>query len=63
MTKHTPSILVVDDEVDTCRNLSDILADLGYHVDVAHDGLSALEMVRRRAYDVALLDLDRKSVV
>jgi CheY-like chemotaxis protein len=51
------SILVVDDDVDTCRNLSDILTDLGFHVDVAHDGPSALEMVRRRAYDVALLDL------
>jgi CheY-like chemotaxis protein len=27
-------ILVVDDEVDTCQNLSDILLDLGYRVDV-----------------------------
>jgi CheY-like chemotaxis protein len=52
----TPSVLVVDDDVDTCRNLSDILTDLGYQVDVAHDGLQALELVRRRAYDVALLD-------
>jgi len=51
-----PSILVVDDDVDTCRNLSDILTDLDYRVDAAHDGLSALELVRRNAYDVALLD-------
>jgi DNA-binding response OmpR family regulator len=47
----------VDDEVDTCRNLSDILTDLGYHVDTAYDGPSALELVRKRPYDVALLDL------
>jgi CheY-like chemotaxis protein len=47
---------VVDDEVDTCQNLSDILTDLGYHVDTAYDGLSALELVRRNAYDLALLD-------
>ena len=40
MTTNTPSILVVDDEVDTCRNLSDILTDLGYHVDIAHEGLT-----------------------
>lgn len=52
----TASILVVDDEVDTCRNLSDILTDLGYHVDIAHDGPSALELAKRNAYDVALLD-------
>lgn len=51
------SILVVDDEVDTCRNLADILTDLGYRVDCAHDGASALELVRRHVYDLALLDL------
>jgi CheY-like chemotaxis protein len=56
MTSTTPSILVVDDEVDTCRNLSDILTDLGYHVEVAHDGMSALEMVQHKPFDVALLD-------
>src|ERR1022692_3901700 len=56
MATITPSILVVDDEVDTCRNLSDILTDLGYRVDVAHEGLSALEMVRHKPFDVALLD-------
>jgi DNA-binding NtrC family response regulator len=51
------SILVVDDDIDICRNLSDILTDLGFHVDTAQDGPGALERVRRRAYDVALLDL------
>jgi two-component system, NtrC family, response regulator HydG len=56
MTNTPPAILVVDDEVDTCRNLQDILTDLGYRVDIAHDGPSALELVRQNAYDVALLD-------
>lgn len=51
------SILVVDDEVDTCRNLSDILTDLGYQVDTALDGFAALELVRNKPYDIALLDL------
>lgn len=51
------SILVVDDEVDTCRNLSDILTDLGYEVDMAHDGPTALKMVEHHPYDVVLLDL------
>jgi DNA-binding NtrC family response regulator len=52
-----PRILVVDDDVDICRNLSDILTDLGYQVDMAHHGAAALELVRQRPYDVALLDL------
>lgn len=51
-----PSILVVDDDIDNCRNLTDILTDLGYRVDTAHDGLTGLTMAQARRYDVALLD-------
>jgi CheY-like chemotaxis protein len=51
-----PTILVVDDDVDTCHNLSDILSDMGYRVDVAYDGESALAKLRQTPYDVALLD-------
>jgi DNA-binding NtrC family response regulator len=57
MTASPPSLLVVDDEPDTCANLSDIFTDLGYHVDVAYDGPGALELIDRQTYDVALLDL------
>ncbi len=57
MMSEIASILVVDDEIDTCRNLSDILTDRGYRVDTAFDGLSALDLVRENAYDIALLDL------
>ena len=57
MTDTSSRLLVVDDEVDTCANLSDILTDLGYQVDVAYDGPSALELVKQHTYDVALLDL------
>jgi two-component system response regulator HydG len=53
----TPYLLVVDDEPDTCANLSDIFTDLGYRVDVAYDGESALKLIHERHYDVALLDL------
>src|SRR3954447_9505108 len=57
MKTEQPSILVVDDDVDTCRNLSDILTDLGYQVRVAHSGPEALELVSRAHFDLALLDL------
>jgi CheY-like chemotaxis protein len=56
MSHDPPRILVVDDEIDICRNLSDILSDLGYHVDTAQDGPAALDLLRQRPYDVALLD-------
>jgi DNA-binding NtrC family response regulator len=52
----TTSILVVDDDIDTCENLRDILSDFGYSVTVAHSGEEALPLVRRQAFDVALLD-------
>jgi CheY-like chemotaxis protein len=52
-----PKLLIVDDEVDTCENLSDILTDNGYVVDIAHDGPTALNLVEQNGYDVALLDL------
>jgi len=58
MDSRTTSILVADDDVDTCQNLADILTELaGYLVDIAHDGASALKCVYRSRYNMALLDL------
>ena len=57
MNKTAPSILVVDDEPDIRDNLRDILTDLGYDVDTAADGAEALDLVGKKHYDVALLDL------
>ena len=51
------TILLVDDDEDICQNMTDILSDLGYQVDYALDGPSALEKIRKKPYDVALLDL------
>jgi len=57
MNSNPPRILIVDDEPDTCENLADILTDVGYQVDTAHDGFAALELVQQNSYDIALLDL------
>jgi DNA-binding NtrC family response regulator len=57
MPERAAKLLIVDDEQDTCANLSDIFSDLGFQVDVAYDGPSALELVKRNCYDVAILDL------
>jgi DNA-binding NtrC family response regulator len=51
------SILIVDDEVDACENLRDILVDLGYRVGIARNGLEAIQELGRSDYDIALLDL------
>lgn len=57
MIHESPALLLVDDDVDICASMADIFADLGFSVDIAHEGTSALELVRKRSYDVALLDL------
>jgi CheY-like chemotaxis protein len=50
------SILLVDDDQDSCASMSDVISDLGYLVDVAYDGPTALELSRRNPYPLALLD-------
>lgn len=49
-------ILLVDDDPDANASMSDIFVDLGYTVDLAHDGPSALELCKGHQYRVALLD-------
>jgi len=49
-------ILLVDDEKDSCASMSDIFLDLGYTVDMAYDGPSALELSEGHHYRLALLD-------
>jgi CheY-like chemotaxis protein len=49
-------ILVVDDDQDTCANLSDILGDLGYQIDVAYRGWDAIDLAKAKNYGLALLD-------
>lgn len=49
-------LLLVDDDEDTCSNLSDILTDFGYDVDVAYRGWDALDLFKKYPYRLALLD-------
>lgn len=51
-------ILAVDDDQSTRRIVSKLLADQGYEVDAASDGASALDLVRRNQYDLAVLDFE-----
>lgn len=56
MAEKQKSVLIVDDDSDIRANICDILTDLGYRIDTAHDGPAALELVQKKQYDVALLD-------
>jgi CheY-like chemotaxis protein len=50
-------VLVVDDNVDAAASLAMLLEILGHTVDVAHDGLAALETMQRSKPDVVLMDI------
>jgi len=50
-------VLVVEDDAPIGRMLASILADEGYVVDLAGDGLTALGKIEARAYDLILTDL------
>jgi two-component system response regulator AtoC len=52
----TYRILVVDDEVKLCRNISIKLERRGYKVDAAYDGKTAIGMMEHAAYDAVILD-------
>jgi ATP-dependent Lon protease len=51
------SILVVDDEKITCRNLRHVLTREGYQVVTAADGLEAIDLLNDRTFDVVITDL------
>jgi DNA-binding NtrC family response regulator len=51
------SILIVDDDAGMADTLTDILQANQYEVATAHSGDAAVSMVRRRAYDLVLMDI------
>ena len=58
-----PRILIVDDDEDNLANLSDILSEFGFQIDLSNCGLDALAMAKLCAeddstsnYDLCLLD-------
>ena len=57
MSKERTRILVVDDEEIVRESLSGWLAKDGYTLATAHDGPTALEMVRQGRWSILLVDL------
>ena len=50
-------VLVVDDEKLIVKGIRFSLEQDGMEVDCAYDGEGALEMVRKKEYDIILLDV------
>ncbi|MFC2041107.1 response regulator [Chloroflexota bacterium] len=50
-------ILVVDDNEEFCKNVTDILELKGYEVVSAYDGFKGLEAVKENGFDLVLMDV------
>lgn len=51
------SILLVDDDEEICDEIKGLLKDEGFLVTVAGDGLTAVNLLDRKPFDLMILDL------
>ena len=54
---NNPEILVLDDDLDICRNVVDVLREAGFATDSAHSAEEALRMLEHAPYKVVLTDI------
>jgi DNA-binding NtrC family response regulator len=57
MKTETISILAVDDEESFLQVIKELLAQEGYNVEVAKDGVLAINTLQQKTYDLVLLDV------
>ncbi len=55
---NTFNILVADDDLTLSNILTDELATAGFAVDRAPDGVVAMDLLKNKGYDIALLDIN-----
>ncbi|MFH0938661.1 MAG: sigma-54 dependent transcriptional regulator [Planctomycetota bacterium] len=54
---HNPRVLIVEDDREMSRFLTELLAEAGLDVKVANDGPSALELYQQTPFDLVITDL------
>jgi len=52
-----PSILIIDDEVEICLNLKDVLGFEGYDADYAITAKETFQKIEQKVYDLLLVDI------
>ena len=58
----TGRLLLVDDDERYLRSLEALIASHGFDVQAVHSGTQAIELLRREAFDVVVLDLNMPGV-
>jgi two-component system response regulator CpxR len=62
MLERRSRVLVVDDDTEMCAMLREYLAKEQFEVSLAHDGVTALQLVDEVAPDIVLLDVTMPSL-
>jgi two-component system response regulator HydG len=52
-----PVVLLIDDDVDLCRSMWDVLRDQGYRVCLAHDANQATAELANQRFQIVLIDM------
>lgn len=55
--RHHIRVLVVDDDQQVCKTVSMILEEHGYHVQSFSQPRQALQAIRKRPFDIGLIDI------
>ena len=63
LEKTYKEILVVDDDTNLANSFKLILENVGFHVDIAPSGESALSKMGGKKYDLVLLDLNLPGIL
>lgn len=50
-------ILLIDDEIDSCKALSHLLCQVGYEVEISHSGEHALKLIEKQPFNLIISDL------
>lgn len=50
-------ILLIDDELESCKALSRLLSQIGYEVEISHSGEHALTLLKKQSFDLIISDL------
>ena len=56
------NILIVDDNAGILHTMDIILTEKGYRVEIADNGLDAIEQIRNRSFDLVISDIKMSHV-
>lgn len=54
----TLTALIIDDSLSARRSLAEFVKDIGYNVNMARDGIEAIEVIENHKPDIILVDLE-----